>query len=581
MPRRAGCKKSTCFKIDVQAPGLEVFTTPSNGAALLETAGQTTSGFLISENLQVAVNANFFSPCCSSNVGENKDLTGFAMSRGQIVSPAVTGTFSTALLVTSNSASVASTPLNTNHVYAGIGGAEIIVQNGQNMGVNPGVEPRTLAGVSQDGRYIYLMTIDGRQPGYSEGANHFEAAQWLIRFGAYKGFILDGGGSTAMAMSDRSGGAITLNRPSGGVQRVVGNNIGVYAQPLPDVVVTALEWSPTNLVAGTGVVFRATVLNQGHAPTPDGVILGVGFLVDGVGACWSDQYTNALAPGASITLTATGSPAGPNTWIATHGTHLVTATVDDINRFPELDETNNSFSRSLNVLRTNYMINSGGGRSLSYEADDWFSGGATFTGSGTINRTGVSSPAPSTAYRSERNGAFFYTLTNLVPRASFKVRLHFAELVHTSAGLRQFHVNANGNRMLSSFDIFAEAGATYKAVAKEFTCLSDSTGTIILQYVPGIGLPKSSAVELSLLALPSADNFDPPYLSGIIFAGETLNLSFSAWPGKTYRIQYRNDLSQSSWMDFGETFVANTSTITISNLPRVDGARFYRVVELY
>jgi len=282
-----------------------------------------------------------------------------------------------------------------------------------------------------------------------------------------------------------------------------------------------------------------------------------------------------------VILTATGSPTGTNAWFATHGTHSITATVDDLNRFPELNETNNSFVRSMNVLRTNYMINSGGGSSLSYEADAWFSGGATLTVSGTINRTAVANPAPSTVYRSERNGAFTYTLTNLVPRAAHKIRLHFAELVHSSIGQRRFHVNANGNRMLSDLDIYAEAGTTNKALAKEFQCRSDSMGNIRLQYIASVGLPKSSAVEVSLVALPGEEQFEATRVFGISFSNESVDLTFNAWPGKTYRLQFKNDFADPTWTDVGEAFVANSSSVTITNIPTGSGKRFYRVTELY
>ncbi len=72
-----------------------------------------------------------------------------------------------------------------------------LLRNGVNVG-NPDdhLEPRTMTGVSQDGRYLFLMVIDGRQPGYSEGCNQAEAATWLRQVGAWEGMNLDGGGTT-------------------------------------------------------------------------------------------------------------------------------------------------------------------------------------------------------------------------------------------------------------------------------------------------------------------------------------------------------------------------------------------------
>jgi hypothetical protein len=118
---------------------------------------------------------------------------------------------------------------------------------------------------------------------------------------------------------------------------------------LPDVIVTAINWSPNPVFAGGNITFRATVKNQGTGPTPAGVVLGVGFSIDGsANVSWSGNYSTALAPGGSVTLTADGGPTGA-TWKATAGMHTLTATADDINRFPESNESNNALSVNLAI----------------------------------------------------------------------------------------------------------------------------------------------------------------------------------------------------------------------------------------
>jgi hypothetical protein len=118
----------------------------------------------------------------------------------------------------------------------------------------------------------------------------------------------------------------------------------------PDVIVTAVTWTPNPAFANNNVTFRATVKNQGSAPTPSGTILGVGFSIDGgPNVTWSGGYTTALAPGASVTLSANGGPTGASTWKATTGRHTLTATADDINRFAESNEGNNAMSVSLAI----------------------------------------------------------------------------------------------------------------------------------------------------------------------------------------------------------------------------------------
>ncbi|MFE3220187.1 phosphodiester glycosidase family protein [Streptomyces antimycoticus] len=63
-------------------------------------------------------------------------------------------------------------------------------------------QPRTMAGLVPKGRLI-LATVDGRQPGVSEGFTLEETARFMRSLGAVQALNLDGGGSTAMAVNGR------------------------------------------------------------------------------------------------------------------------------------------------------------------------------------------------------------------------------------------------------------------------------------------------------------------------------------------------------------------------------------------
>lgn len=69
-------------------------------------------------------------------------------------------------------------------------------------------QPRTMAGIDRRGRLL-LVTVDGRQPGVSEGVTIEEGARLMRSLGAVDAMNLDGGGSTAMAVD----GAL-VNHPS-------------------------------------------------------------------------------------------------------------------------------------------------------------------------------------------------------------------------------------------------------------------------------------------------------------------------------------------------------------------------------
>lgn len=71
-------------------------------------------------------------------------------------------------------------------------------------------QPRTAVGVSTDDATLWMVVVDGRQPGYSEGMTLPELAALLQATGVEDALNLDGGGSSVMMVRDR-----TVSRPSG------------------------------------------------------------------------------------------------------------------------------------------------------------------------------------------------------------------------------------------------------------------------------------------------------------------------------------------------------------------------------
>ena len=129
------------------------------------------------------------------------NVFGLAISRGQIVSPATDATHMMSLLLTTNNQATFApgnaSSIPTEGIYSAISGNYLLLNEGVNVGVNDLndiTDPRTAIGLSEDKRYVFLMTIDGRQgETWSYGANFFQTAAWLARFGAWNGFNVDGG----------------------------------------------------------------------------------------------------------------------------------------------------------------------------------------------------------------------------------------------------------------------------------------------------------------------------------------------------------------------------------------------------
>ncbi len=84
--------------------------------------------------------------------------------------------------------------------------------------------PRTAAGFSQDKRFLYLVTVDGRQV-TSKGMSLPEFADFLVGIGIYRGVNLDGGGSSTMVVRNQ-----IVNSPSdAGGERGVSNSLMVVS----------------------------------------------------------------------------------------------------------------------------------------------------------------------------------------------------------------------------------------------------------------------------------------------------------------------------------------------------------------
>src|SRR5712691_10220279 len=312
------------MRIDLHDPDLQMFSDPPCSNCFgYETFGLTTSGFLKAYGVQAAVDANFYNQCCSATPGTPMDVIGLSISKGRVVSAQESPIDATALLFrTNNQAIIINTnwpPTNTAGIYTAVSGHYPLVINGVNIGNDttstiPGLQPRTAAGVSQDGRYLYLITIDGRQPA-SDGAIDPQTADWLIRFGAYNGINLDGGGSTTMVMADCAGNPIQLNIPiDQGIpyhERVIANHLGVFARPLPGFIndlnvipastTATISWTTvsnatTQLAYGLGTNYDTftpldSTLATDHSVTLGGLAPGTNYYFQAISTADAAQYT--------------------------------------------------------------------------------------------------------------------------------------------------------------------------------------------------------------------------------------------------------------------------------------------------
>ncbi|MEB3285288.1 MAG: phosphodiester glycosidase family protein [Candidatus Sericytochromatia bacterium] len=103
-----------------------------------------------------------------------------------------------------------------------------------------GRAPRTAIGITRNKKYM-LVTIDGRQPGYSVGATLQELAHVLKDLGNIEAINLDGGGSTTMWLRGK-----VIGSPSEGRERPVSTALLVLPRREPPV--AAVSPTLANLV---------------------------------------------------------------------------------------------------------------------------------------------------------------------------------------------------------------------------------------------------------------------------------------------------------------------------------------------
>lgn len=113
---------------------------------------------------------------------------------------------------------------------AAVAGFHRILNDGRFVeGYREKLHPRTVIGTDATGRTVWLVVVDGRQPGVSEGMTYRELAALMQDLGCVSALSLDGGGSSVMLAADAAGGLEIVNRPSGGRARPVAVMLAVRA----------------------------------------------------------------------------------------------------------------------------------------------------------------------------------------------------------------------------------------------------------------------------------------------------------------------------------------------------------------
>jgi len=223
------------LRIDLLAPQLRIVAAAGKhgdkpGTSVLSTK---VTSFVLDNNLIAGINALPFDPV-SDKEGEYRSNSGIVISDGYVLSgphPSFDA------LVFYNNGTAAIIPqskiISAVNIDHAVGGFYQILISGEASArsiENNSRHPRSAAGISGSGQYLYLLVIDGRRPG-SAGSTEAETAMILKQLGAYNGINFDGGGSSCLALRFADGKVKAVNIPVHnnihGNERAVAGCIGV------------------------------------------------------------------------------------------------------------------------------------------------------------------------------------------------------------------------------------------------------------------------------------------------------------------------------------------------------------------
>jgi hypothetical protein len=224
------------LQIDLAAPEIEIVVKGGVMEGNLSLSTRVTS-FVRDNGLIAGINAVPFD-ISTSKEGQPLKNMGIVISGGELITPA-NPHYDALVFYKPDSGYPRAEIVNQSSIHStenmenAVGAFHHILKNGEPAERTFTRErryPRSAAGISANGRYLYLLVIDGRRAA-SKGATEKETAQLLYALGSWEGLNLDGGGSSTLALRYPDGRVRAANTPvHGGIpgrERAVAGSLGI------------------------------------------------------------------------------------------------------------------------------------------------------------------------------------------------------------------------------------------------------------------------------------------------------------------------------------------------------------------
>lgn len=227
------------FEVDLSNPDISIEASSPNDKpqfAMQQMTQQATYPDADGHKVWAGINADFY----NMSTGEPRGV--FYKKGTALRTTFDSGTRSFFAIMKDKTALVASSQeyaaiAATGNIQEAVGGSVSLVTNGNVVShTDETIEPRTCIGISEDGRKIFMLAVDGRNFWYSNGMQFEELGACMRAMGAHNAINLDGGGSTTFFIRTTpafdEGRFQVRNWPTdgGGKERAVANGLLIISK---------------------------------------------------------------------------------------------------------------------------------------------------------------------------------------------------------------------------------------------------------------------------------------------------------------------------------------------------------------
>ena len=201
-------------KINLEDSNLKIEAFPGSTEVPTLFRSQRTKEFARKTNCVIAINASPFSGKSgkwdlAAKLGSMRQIVGIHIVNGEQFSPPNPRYAALSFTRNENGWEAKVIKSQTQQAFENcdyaFGGFFVILEDGIEQPFKAANhDSRSAAGISADGKYLFVLTVEGENPFQSEGLSYQQCAKVLKKLGCSDALEFDGGGSTQLCINEKS-----------------------------------------------------------------------------------------------------------------------------------------------------------------------------------------------------------------------------------------------------------------------------------------------------------------------------------------------------------------------------------------